>query len=73
MESTEDVLNAVVRDCAACSGLGFHLSPYLGPDAPRTKTNCVPCNGFGIKIIRRTAVDHADPLPAHPKKGQPNG
>lgn len=59
MENSEHLNeNAIVRDCPECKGMGFHLTPYGGPDKPRTKTDCVPCNGFGIKIIRRTAVNH---------------
>lgn len=58
MEQLASQDDAIVRDCKECRGRGFRLSAYRGPDAPRKKTNCVPCNGSGIKIIRGTGVNH---------------
>lgn len=69
-ESDEE--DVVVRDCRECHGQGFRLSPYLGPDQPRKKTNCAVCNGWGIRIYRRQRTPDAESA-AHAHEGAGNG
>lgn len=61
--------NEVVKDCRECHGMGFHLSPYRGPDKPRTKKNCAVCDGRGIRIFRRRRSPESQAAGAVPGTG----